>query len=164
MKKSSRHSKITGDFAEALVLYWLSKHGYECVRVDHTGIDLNARPPDGSELLGISVKCRSRYDGSEGNDVTLPHKGFDEARKACKAFGCVPYFAIVVDTTESVQCFLLSLSHLDSVAGVGSTKRFWRMTKRAVDQYERDPLIQRFDLQTRACSWREKDAKRGPVP
>jgi hypothetical protein len=25
MKKSTRHSKITGDFAEALVLYWLSK-------------------------------------------------------------------------------------------------------------------------------------------
>jgi hypothetical protein len=26
--KSSRHQKITGDFAEMLVLYWLSKSGY----------------------------------------------------------------------------------------------------------------------------------------
>ena len=38
--KSSRHSKITGDFAEGLILYLLSKHGFESVRVDHTGIDL----------------------------------------------------------------------------------------------------------------------------
>src|SRR5262249_20687715 len=58
-KKSSRHSKIAGDFAEALVLYWLSKYGYECARVDHTGIDLIAREPDGP-VMGISVKCRDR--------------------------------------------------------------------------------------------------------
>jgi hypothetical protein len=36
--KSTRHSKITGDFAEALVLYWLSRDAFECARVDHTGI------------------------------------------------------------------------------------------------------------------------------
>ncbi len=37
LSKSSRHSKITGDFAEHLVLYWLSKYGFECAKVDHTG-------------------------------------------------------------------------------------------------------------------------------
>lgn len=63
--KSSRHSKITGDFAEALVLYWLSKHGFECARVDHTGIDLIARNPHTAELMGISVKSRSRNPGTE---------------------------------------------------------------------------------------------------
>lgn len=61
MKKSTRHSKITGDFAEAFFLYWLSKYGYECARLDHTGIDLIARRPESEEVLGISVKCRSRY-------------------------------------------------------------------------------------------------------
>jgi len=40
--KSSRHSKIAGDFGETLVLYWLSKYGFECASVDHTGIDLIA--------------------------------------------------------------------------------------------------------------------------
>ena len=39
ISKSSWHSKITGDLGEALVLYWLSKHGFECARVDHTGND-----------------------------------------------------------------------------------------------------------------------------
>ena len=58
--KSSRHSRITGDFGEALVLYWLSKYGFECARIDHTGIDLIARNPHMHELMGISVKSRSR--------------------------------------------------------------------------------------------------------
>jgi hypothetical protein len=53
--KSSRHSKITGDFAENLILYWLSKYGFECAKVDHTGIDLLARNPVNDELMGISV-------------------------------------------------------------------------------------------------------------
>src|ERR1043166_5110523 len=54
--KASRHWKITGDFAEGLILYWLSKSGYECARVDHTGIDLIAADPEGKHRMGISVK------------------------------------------------------------------------------------------------------------
>jgi hypothetical protein len=46
LAKSSRHSKITGDFGESIVLYLLSRHGFECARVDHTGIDLIARRPN----------------------------------------------------------------------------------------------------------------------
>ena len=45
VNKSSRHTKITGDFGETLVLYWLSKYGFECAPVDHTGIDIIARNP-----------------------------------------------------------------------------------------------------------------------
>jgi hypothetical protein len=56
--KSSRHSKITGDFAESLVLYFLSKHGFESAKVDHTGIDLIARNPHSDEVMGLSVKSR----------------------------------------------------------------------------------------------------------
>src|SRR5262249_17028526 len=80
MEKSSRHSKITGDFAEVLVLYWLSKYGYECAWVDHTGIDLIAFK--GSERMGISVQCRSRYPGTEKRSVSV-HK-FEKARVPCK--------------------------------------------------------------------------------
>lgn len=58
--KRSRHSKITGDFAERLVLYWLSKYGFECAFVDHTGLDVIARNPHTGELMGISVKSRAR--------------------------------------------------------------------------------------------------------
>lgn len=162
-KKSSRHSKITGDFAEALVLYWLSKYGYECARVDHTGIDLIAREPDGPEIMGISVKCRDRYDHSEKASINLPADGFTKARKACEAFNCVPYYAIVVDAAATVRCFLLSLDHLATVAGGASAgQRYWRMGGKDVGRYAADPQIRGFVLQTTSCSWR--DGSSNPQP
>ncbi|MEW6067034.1 MAG: hypothetical protein AB1610_01865 [Nitrospirota bacterium] len=50
--KSSRHSKITGNFAESLILYWLSKYGFECAKVEHTGIDIIARKPNLNTVMG----------------------------------------------------------------------------------------------------------------
>ncbi len=75
--KSSRHSKITGDFAEGLVLYWLSKHGFESARVDHTGIDLIARNPSANELMGVSVKSRSRQVGTEKDYIGIRNDNFE---------------------------------------------------------------------------------------
>lgn len=164
MKKSTRHSKITGDFAEALVLYWLSKHGHECARVDHTGIDLIARDPRDPNVMGISVKCRSRYDGTEKKALNLPADGFDKARRACKAFRCVPHYAIVVDGAEFIRCFVLLLDHLEQVAGgaKGGT-RYWQMNERCLAEYQADPLIKGFQLQTLACSWRDELTAQPPL-
>lgn len=162
MKKSSRHAKITGDFAEGIVLYWLSKYDYECARVDHTGIDLIAREPGGDKrLLGISVKSRSRYEGTEATSINLPADGFRKARRACEAFGCAPYYAIVVDGADIIRCFLVSLEHLEQIAG-GSKDgkmRYWQMSEPSLATYEDDPLVQRFELRTEVCSWRDKRAK-----
>jgi hypothetical protein len=156
-KKSSRHSKIVGDFAEGLVLYWLSKYGYECARIDHTGIDLIARSPNGPEVLGISVKSRDRYDHREKASVNLPADGIVKARKTCEAFGCVPYYAIVVDAAAAVRCFMLSLDHLEAVAGgTLGAQRYWRMGSKDISRYAADPLIQGFILQTTSCSWRDR--------
>ena len=71
LAKSSRHSKITGDFGESILLYLLSRHGFECARVDHTGIDLIARRPNSREVLGISVKSRSRQTGGQGDGLVV---------------------------------------------------------------------------------------------
>jgi Holliday junction resolvase-like predicted endonuclease len=97
VEKSSRHSKITGDFSEGLILYWLSKYGFECAIVDHVGIDIIARNSRTKELMGISVKSRSRNNGKEGQYVHIPNDHFDKVQEACKAFDCVPYMAVVVD-------------------------------------------------------------------
>lgn len=86
IQKSSRHSKITGNFAESLVLYWLSKYGFECAHVDHVGIDLIARNPHSGELMGISVKSRSRNEGKEGQYLSIPNDNFDKIEAACGAF------------------------------------------------------------------------------
>lgn len=158
MKKSTRHSKITGDFAEGLVLYWLSKYGYECARVDHTGIDLIAREPNGPEVMGISVKSRSRYEGTDTDSVYIPSKDFVKAEAACKAFGCVAYYAIVVDGDQKIRCFLLSLNHLQQVAKKSEVRSmwYWGMSEGHLDKYRGDREVLGFELRIERCSWRDK--------
>jgi len=42
IEKSTRHSKIIGNFGEQFMANWLSRSGFEVVLVDHTGIDIIA--------------------------------------------------------------------------------------------------------------------------
>jgi len=151
--KSSRHSKIVGDFGEALVLYWLSKDGFECARVDHTGIDLIARNRHTQELMGISVKSRSRFTGTKSDSINLSHDGFDKAREACHAFGCQPYYAIVVDADGFIRCFLLPLSYLEGLASGRADMSYWRMSPAQLALYRSDKSIIFFELRETACNW-----------
>lgn len=115
VSKSSRHSKITGDFAENLVLYWLSKYGIECARVDHVGMDLIARRDGSTRPMGISVKSRSRNPGTEGTYLSIPNENFSKLEAACIAFGCEPYFAIVVDEAQGIDAFVLPAAVLQQI-------------------------------------------------
>ncbi len=141
LDKSSRHSKITGNFAEALVLYWLSKYGFECALVDHVGLDMIARNPSTSELMGISVKSRSRSTGKEGQYVHIPNDHFDKVEEACRAFGCVPYMAVVVDEGPSIHAFITSVEHLLSLFPRRETAAGWKMTKGWLEFCEKDPEV-----------------------
>lgn len=152
MKKSSRHAKITGDFAESLVMYWLSKSGYECARVDHTGIDIIAADKAGQTRIGISVQGRSRFGGTEKESVNL-HE-FEKAREACRPFACEPYFAIVVDAGNLIRCFMASLDHLETVAtGTSGAQRYWLMSDKFLEKYKGDPKIQKFELAYTNLDW-----------
>jgi hypothetical protein len=156
MKKSTRHSKITGDFAEALVLYWLSKSEYECARVDHTGIDLIASKKDGSERMGISVQGRSRYAGTETISVNL-HE-FESAREASKIFGLTPFAAIVVDGADVIRCFLVPLDRLERIAtGKQGGQRYWPMSKAFLAKCRDDVEIRSFELELRESNWLRQD-------
>lgn len=151
--KSSRHSKITGDFAESLVLYWLSKYGFECARVDHTGIDLIARNPHTCEVMGVSVKSRSRNVGSEATNVSITANNFEKAEAACNAFGCVPYFAVVVDAADSITCFLTSMEHLLELHPPGRSTSSWAMSSKWLALYADDPQVMRFEFKTATTRW-----------
>ena len=151
--KSTRHSKITGDFAEALVLYWLSKYGFECARVDHTGIDLIARNPSTRELKGISVKSRCRSAGTESDTLNLPRDAFEKARAACTAFGCVPYCALVIDAHDRIRVYLLPMERLLVLCPISNRHSYWRMSPRDVAQYSADPSIISFELHTSTVHW-----------
>src|SRR3989338_321375 len=144
INKSSRHSKITGDFAERLILYWLSKYGFECAYIDHTGIDIIARNPDTKEVIGISVKSRSRNEGKEGSPVrigTFTKNDFDKVNEACNNFNCSPYFAIIVDEKDHVYCFLLPLSKLLKMHPPEKSICSWKMDKKHIAGYCKDPEI-----------------------
>jgi Holliday junction resolvase-like predicted endonuclease len=153
MKKSSRHDKITGDFAELLVLYWLSKSGYECALVDHTGIDIIAADEKRNKRIGISVQGRSRLAGKETESVNL--HDFNKTRRACKSFGCKPYSAIVVDAQDVIRCFMVPLSHLEQIAtGKAGRQRYWLMSVNSLKKYESDSKIKRFELACNNLNWR----------
>lgn len=153
MKKSSRHSKLTGNFGEALILYWLSKYGCESALVDHTGIDIIAKPPDGTDVLGISVKSRSRAPGTESSHLAVRKRDIAKAEAACGTFGCVPYFAFVVDAGDVIRGYVLSKDHLLRIYPGGSKVLAWQMTERRVRQYASDPEIKSFELRTQTNRW-----------
>jgi Holliday junction resolvase-like predicted endonuclease len=152
IKKSTRHSKIAGDFGETLVLYWLSKSGFECAKIDHTGIDLIASNPHTNEIMGISVKSRTRLEGKETESVTIPADDFDKIDAACHAFHCSPYFAIVVDAKDSIKVFITSKAHLLELfpKRVGC---YWKMSRSHLERYTDDPQVMAFEFQTKHGRW-----------
>ena len=153
VEKSSRHSKITGNFCENLVLYWLSKHGFECANVDHTGIDIIARNPETDELMGISVKGRSRKEGKEEANVLIPNDNFDKVENACKAFRCVPYFAIVIDEKDKIHSYILSMEYLLELFPKGKSYCSWKMTKEHFEKHKRDKNIKNFEFTCKTPNW-----------
>lgn len=153
--KSSRHPKITGDFAEGLVLYWLSKHGFECARVDHTGIDLIANNPNRNERMGISVKARSRNIGTEETYIKINRSDEDKVNKACTAFGCVPYFAIVIDAGTTIRCFILTMKYLLELSG-SRQELGLGMRKKDLERYYDDREIMAFEFESKTSRWWSK--------
>ena len=151
--KSSRHSKITGDFAERLVLYWLSKHGFECALVDHVGLDIIARNPHNREVMGISVKSRSRNTGTDGTSLSIPNDNFEKLNNACQSFNCKPYFAIVVDEAETITTFILSQAHLVEILPPGKEVISWKMRTTNIAKYETDPEIRTFKFLSTTGNW-----------
>lgn len=152
IKPSTRHRKIIGDFGEGLVMYWLSKHGFECARVDHTGIDLIANNPHTKEVMGISVKSRTRLEGTATECVTIRGGDFNKVDAACAAFHCSPYFAIVVDAEDCIKVFITSKSHLFELFKK-KKNCYWGMSRSHLKRYATDPQVMAFDLDAKHGHW-----------
>src|SRR5258708_37212280 len=102
IEKSTRHSKIIGEFGEALLCNWLSRSGFEVTFVDHTGLDVIAYHRSTGRRLGITVKSRTRGAGRESASVNIffNRKGPGDRAKlleACTAFACEPWVAVYVE-------------------------------------------------------------------
>ena len=153
ISKSSRHSKITGDFAEALVLYWLSKYGIECARVDHVGMDLIARRQSTKRPMGISVKSRSRNPGKEGTYLSIPNDNFQKLQTACDAFGCEPYFAMVVDESDRIDVYVLTAKLLQEIHPQRERVSSWKLSARWRKTYEDHRGIVKFSFASKTDHW-----------
>lgn len=153
INKSTRHSKITGDFAESLILYWLSKYGFECANVDHTGIDIIARNPITNEVMGISVKSRSRNEGKEGQYLSIPNDNFSKVDEACLAFNCKPYFAIVIDEESKIKVFILSKEKLLKYFPMGNKVSGWKMSQKWISEYNKDNEIIKIEFSYETKNW-----------
>lgn len=153
INKSTRHSKITSDFAESLILYWLSKYGFECANVDHTGIDIIARNPITNEVMGISVKSRSRNEGKEGQYLSIPNDNFIKVDEACLAFNCEPYFAFVIDEENKIKVFILSKEKLLYYFPMGNKVSGWKMSQKWISEYNKDNDIIKFEFSYETKNW-----------
>ena len=117
--KSSRHQYIIGKFGEYLLCNWLSRSGFEAAVIDHTGLGIVAFNPKTSLRLGITVKSRTRNIGKESTQVNIfsYREGKNDRQKlinACTAFGCEPYIAVYVETSQFADLYLTSLNNYDS--------------------------------------------------
>ena len=137
IEKSSRHPHIIGKFGEYLLCNWLSRSGFEVAIVDHTGLDLVAFNPRIEQRLGITVKSRTRKSlGEESTQVNIfsYREGKNDRQKlidACVSFGCKPWIAIYVETSQFADLYLTSLDNYDS--------KYRGKEKRALDTWKMSP-------------------------
>jgi len=151
--KSSRHKHIIGRFAEWLVLYWLSRDGFECTWIDHTGIDLLANNCRTGKLMGISVKSRCREKGREHDSLSCRVKDFRKIHAACDAFRCDPYFAFVIDTGNKIAMFLVSEDHFKAISKTGKSVIGWGMSTKHLAAYQNDPEIMWVEFSVSEHRW-----------
>lgn len=153
VQKSSRHSKIAGDFGERLVLYLLSKYNCECAFIDHVGIDIIARNTVNQELMGISVKTRTRNNGAEGTALNIQNKELLKVKSACEAFGCKPYFSLVIDQEDKIYIFILSQDKLLELFPQGQRVVSIKTTKIWIKKFEEDSDVISFVFENELKTW-----------
>jgi hypothetical protein len=155
ISKSSRHSKIMGDFGEHLVCNWLSRSGFEVSIVDHTGIDIIAYNKALKRRLGISVKSRTRDSGKETESVTVFQTPRDREHllAACEAFGCDAWLAIYVESEETGDLFLTSLENYERKYRAGKAVQSWRMTLAQTRKYDADAEVRHIHIDFEEFNW-----------
>lgn len=139
MNKSKRHSKITGDFGEYFVLYLLSKHGFECARIDYVGIDLYAKENKTGKTLGISVKTKTLSTTKLTQGITID--SINRAKEACDVFAIVSYLAVVFDQEEYITVIMIPVDKIDEFCTTSKTKIRLDLKPQALNNYKNHPDV-----------------------
>lgn len=157
IEKSSRHSKIIGEFGEAFLCNWLSRSGFEVTIVDHIGVDVIAYHPK-TGRLGITVKSRTRVTGTEAESVNVFLNRKNDRKKlldACEVFGCDPWVAVYVETTKSAELYLTSLAHFDRTYRPKRTRvnDTWKMGEKQKRAYDVDKNVRHICIEFSVTNW-----------
>ena len=154
LSKSSRHSKITGDFGEMLPAYLLSRTGWEVVVADHTGIDLIAART--GKRIGISVKSRSLNESLNEASINLPRKNIERTKAACQTFELEPFYAFVCDReNKGVVVYLAPERVALEICGANNPARntpAWPMKPADETAHRIRPEVDWFDMATQDSS------------
>lgn len=119
--KSQRHSAISGRFGENLVLYLLSKSGFECAFVDYVGIDILATNKLTTKKIGVSVKFKTIPENKPSQGILV--KDIEKANFGAKVFDSEPYMAIVLDEQSHIYIFLFPTRIVDEITTSSKTKK-----------------------------------------
>ncbi len=138
--RSERHNKISGDFGEHFVCYWLSKRNFQPVLIDYTGIDIVAYNNNLEERWGISVKTRTRTsDKNQQEAVTIRLRELPLILQACEFFNAKPYFGIVSDgdIQNQISIHIISLEDMKRINNYEVGKNLYiKLSETYIKQYE----------------------------
>ncbi len=126
-----------------MLMYWLSKRNYEPALVDYVGIDIVSYDKFKDERIGISVKSRTRKEGTETENISMKANQIPKIRKACDYFDCKPYFGCVIDKNapQNISIFLLPLEDVLAINHFkdGNTRLYIRFTEEYIKEYRQLP-------------------------
>jgi len=155
IRKSSRHPKIFGDFAENLVCNLLSRSGFEASIVDHTGIDIVAYNSETRERLGVTVKSHMAPLGTESESINLFDNNKGDRQKvenACKFFNCNPWIAVYLETRLYADLFLTSLRNYDDKYRRPRKVDDWQLGKH-IKNYKSDRNVMYLHIKFEPKNW-----------
>ena len=153
VKKVQEQNATTDNFSETMAMYWLSKHGYDVVKVEYTGINLLAYHRKKKERLGITVLFCLLPAKKKSVSFVVPKR--KDIFDACATFACMPYVALIVDLVEKskkIRFYLFPWSEAKNTH-TKNGERVWVMDKKQINQYEENEKIKKVVITYDADRW-----------
>lgn len=159
--KTKRHNKITGDFGENILEYFLSKNLFETAIIDYVGIDILAVHRKSKKRMGISVKSRSRTIERPKDGVLVPGSSYQKIIEASSIFSCKPWICFIVDKPKNIEegeifIFLISLNDLlDYYPQYKIGKDFtFSVGKKNIEKYNQKNSIKKLHFNYTQMDWK----------
>jgi hypothetical protein len=171
IEKSSRYTKVMGDYGEQVVRKWLARSGWEVSdSSDQNGLDIKASrklATGGYVRLGITVKARTRWEKNKNESVYVfhPKSKRKQLLEACEVWGLEPWIAVYVEFDDHADLYLTSLDNYDRKYGDNKTVvDAWSITDNMRAEYTKDGKVKDVHIDFKATNWDWDDWGGWPEP